>query len=109
MFRARCGGIPNDIAEVMLGFVQPSPPELSWNILFDEFEELLTSKRESASGPDGTSCSVYRSAGDRTLFIPKSSEVDDQGRIIRAPDALRPLILCNRDRKVITAPMCCGP
>ena len=76
-------------------------------------------KRESASGLDGTSCNVHRSAGDfgptflsvacqaclqgvalpagfgasRTLFIPKSSEEDDQGRIIRAPEALRPFIL----------------
>ena len=32
-------------------------------------------------------------AESRTVFVPKSSDIDDNGRIIRSPDALRPLTL----------------
>ena len=30
-------------------------------------------------------------AESRTVFIPQTSDIDDNGRIIRSPDALRPL------------------
>ena len=39
----------------------------------------------------------------RTVFIP-----DDTGRIVRSPDALRPLTLCNCDCKMITTAICFG-
>ena len=45
---------------------------------------------------------------NRTAFIPKSSTVDDFGLIVRSPDALRPLTLCNCDCKIITTAICFG-
>ena len=44
----------------------------------------------------------------RTVFIPKTSDIDDNGRIIRSPDALRPLTLCNCDCKLLTTAICPG-
>ena len=44
-------------------FVQRAPLALNWTIGLVELEELLASKRESATGPDGLPYSVYRSAG----------------------------------------------
>ena len=43
-----------------------------------------------------------RFAASRAVFIPKSSTVDENGLIVRSPDALRPLILCNCGCKIIT-------
>ena len=36
-------------------------------------------------------------AESRTVFFLKSSDVDNNGRIVRSPEALRPLTLCNCD------------
>ena len=47
-------------------------------------------------------------AESRTVFIPKSSDIDDNGRIIRSPDALRPLTLCNCDCEHLTSAICRG-
>ena len=47
-------------------------------------------------------------AESRTVFIPKASDIDDNGRIIRSPDALRPLTLCNCDCKLLTSTICRG-
>ena len=47
-------------------------------------------------------------AESRTVFIPKTSGIDDNGRIIRSPDALRPLTLCNCDCKLLTSAICRG-
>ena len=47
-------------------------------------------------------------AESRTVFIPKTSDIDDNGRIIRSPDALRPLTLCNCDCKLHTYAICRG-
>ena len=44
----------------------------------------------------------------RTVFIPKPSTVDDNGLIVRPPDVLRPLTLCNCDCKIITTEICFG-
>ena len=38
----------------------------------------------------------------------KTSDIDDNGRIIRSPDALRPLTLCNCDCKLLTSAICRG-
>ena len=83
-------------------------------------------------GPDGIPYSIYRCAGglgflfdaykrvleggavptelaaSRTVFIPESSTVDDNGLIARQPAALRPLTLCNCDCKIITTAICFG-
>ena len=116
IFRARTSDIPNDRAETMLALVQPAPPELSWNIGLDELEELLASKRESAPEQDVclTVCTALLAVLEQnfisllirqclqgatllvgfgaslTLFIPKSSQTDAHGHIIRSPEALRP-------------------
>ena len=42
------------------------------------------------------------------VFIPKSSDVDHNGRIVRSPEALRPLTLCNCDCKILTTAICRG-
>ena len=86
-------------------------------------------KKDSAPGPDGIPYGACRCAGglgsqflfnaykypseggtvselfaeSRTVFIPKTSDIDDNGRIIRSPEALRPLTLCNCDCKLLTA------
>ena len=58
-------------------------------------------------------CNAYKrvlegGAVIRTVFIPKSSTVDDNGLIVRPPDALRPLALCDCDCKIITTAICPG-
>ena len=47
-------------------------------------------------------------AESRTVFIPKTSDTDDIGRIIRSLDALRPLTLCNCVCKLLTSAICRG-
>ena len=47
-------------------------------------------------------------AESRTVLYPKTSDIDDNGRIIRSPDALRPLTLCNCDCKLLTSAICRG-
>ena len=46
--------------------------------------------------------------GSRTVFIPRYTDVDAEGIIIRSLEALRPLTQCNCDCKVIIAGMCHG-
>ena len=88
----------------------------------------------AAPGPDGIPYGVYRCAGglgskflfnayqavlegrnitdcfaeSRTVFIPKTSDTDDLGRIIRYPDALRSLTLCNCDCEPLASAFCRG-
>ena len=89
-------------------------------------------KKDSAPGPDGIPYGAYRCAGglgsqfhfnvyrlllgggtvpehfaeSRTVFFPRTPDIDDNGRIIRSPDALRPLTLCNCDCKLLTSAFC---
>ena len=110
-----------------------SPPEglvpldssINWTIDQAEFDDLLALKKDSALGPDGIPCGVDRCAWwpwfevslscfdcvaeSRTVFITKTSDTDDLGRIVRSPDALRPLTLCNFDCKILTSAICRGP
>ena len=98
-------------------FVQQAPDDISWTIDQAEFVDLLALKKDSAPGPDGIPYGAYRCAGclgskfpfnafrallegsavpdcsaeGRTVFIPKTSDIGDNGRIIRSPDALRPV------------------
>ena len=44
----------------------------------------------------------------RTVFVPISSDVDNNGWIIRSPEALRPLTLCKCDCKILTTATCRG-
>ena len=110
-----------------LRYVQKAPDHIRWDIDRNEFDELIASKKESAPGPDGIPQSLYRCAGglgshflydaykhvleggtvpalfaeSGTVFIPKSSDVDSNGRIVRSPEALRPLTVCNCDCKFL--------
>ena len=44
----------------------------------------------------------------RTVFIPTSSDVDNNGRIVRSAEALRPLTPCDCDSKILTSAICRG-
>ena len=119
--------------EDILGCVQQAPDHIRWTIDETEFDEIFALKKDSAPGPDGVPCGAYRCAGglgsqflfkacrallegavpdhfaeSRTVFITKTSHIDDNGRIIRLPDALRPLTLCNCDCKLLTSAICRG-
>ena len=61
-----------------------SAGDLSSQFLFNTFECLL----EGGTDPE-------QSAESRTVFISKTSDIDDNGRIIRSSKAFRPLTLCN--------------
>ena len=114
---------------IFLRFVRQPPDDINWTVDQAEFDDLLALKKDSASGPDGIPYVVYRCAGglgsklfyrayqavlegntipdcfaeSRTVFITKTSDTDDLGRIIRSLDALRPLTLCNCDCKLLTS------
>ena len=45
---------------------------------------------------------------EELFFIPKTSDIDDNGRIIQSLDALRPLTLCNCDCELLTSAICRG-
>ena len=66
-------------------------------LLHRAYQEVL----EGNTIPD---CSVE----SRTVFIPETSDTDDLGRVIRSPDALRPLTLCNCNCKLLTSAICRG-
>ena len=94
----------------------------------------MATKKESAPGPDGISCSIERCAGglgshllfnaytrvlaggavatefagSRTVLIPKTSFVDDDGVIVRPPDASHPMTLCDGYCNIITTAICFG-
>ena len=116
VFQARVEGQRHHHHENILRYVQKAPDDIRWEIDRNEFDELMATKKESAPGPDGIPCSLYRCAGglgsqflfnapkhvleggtisalfaeSRTVFIPKSSDADNNGRIVRSPEALRP-------------------
>ena len=120
--------------EDILRYVQQAPDDISWTIDQAEFDDLLALKKDSAPGPDGIPYGACRCAGDLgskfllnaykavlegnaipdcfaesgTVFTPKTSDIDDNGRIIRSPDALRPLTLRNCDCKLLTSAICRG-
>ena len=100
----------------------------------NEFDELMATKKESAPDLDGIPYSLHRCAGglgsqflfnaykhvveggtipalfaeSRTVFLPNCSDVDNNGRIVRSPGALRLLTLCNCDCKILTTAICRG-
>ena len=124
VFQARIEGETHHCHETILRYVGKST------------EMNLTNfgpqQKESAPGPDGIPYSFYRCAGglgsqflynaykhvleggaipaffpeSRTVFLRKSSDVDNNGRIVRSPEALRPLTLCKCDCKILTTAIC---
>ena len=134
IFQARDEGPRNHRHEDILRFVQHALDDIRWTVDKTDFDDLLALEKDSASGPDGIPHGVYRCAGgldskflfhayqavlegsaipdcfaeSRTIFIPKTSDIDDNGKIIRSPDALRPLTLCNCDCKLLTSAICRG-
>ena len=121
IFQAREESPRHHQHEGILRYVQKALDDIRWTIDQAEFDDLLALKKDSAPGSDGIPYSAYRCAGGlgskflfnaysavlegsaipdcfaerRTVFIPKTSDIDDNGRIIRSPDALRPLTLCD--------------
>ena len=47
-------------------------------------------------------------ADSTTVFIPKFSDADNNGRIVRSSEDLRPSTLCNCDCKILTPAICRG-
>ena len=133
-FQARVEGPRHHQHEDILRFVPKAPDDIRWTIDRTEFDELVAMKKDSALGPDGIPYGAYRCAeglgsqflfnaykflleggtvpehfaGSRTVIIPKTSDIDDNGRMIRSPDALRLLTLCNCDCKLLTSAICRG-
>ena len=62
---------------------------LGSRILFNEYNQVLEPKVE-------------------TVFISKTSDIDDNGRIIGSQEALRPLTLCKCSCKLLTTAVCRG-
>ena len=134
IFQAREEGPRHRQHEDIFRYVQQALDDISWTNDQVEFDDLLALKRDSAPGSDRIPFGAYRCAGglgskflfnvytavlegnaipdccaeSRTVFIPKTSDIDDNGRIIRSPDALRPLTLCNCDCKLHTSAICRG-
>ena len=134
IFQARVEGPRHHQYENILRYVQKAHDDIRWTIYRAEFDELAALKKDSAPGPDGIPYGACNCAGglgaqfllnaeksvrrevlflnifaeSRTVFIPKTADVDDNGRIIRSPDALRPLTLCNCDCKLLTSAICRG-
>ena len=134
IFQAREEGPRHHQHEDILRYAQHAPDDISWTNDQAAFDELLAVKKDSAPGPDGIPCGVYRCAGglgskfllhaykavlegsvtpdcfaeSRTVLIPKSSDVDNNERIVRSPEALRPLTLCNCDCKLLASAICRG-
>ena len=101
-----------------------APEDFQWKVDKQEFDEMIATKNllldqmvfpksiyrcAGGSGSrflfDAYRCVLEGGAvsthfgGSRTVFIPKSSTAEDFGLIVRSPDALRPLTLCNCDCK----------
>ena len=131
-FESRTEGERHHCQETLLGYVEKAPDDIQWEIDKREFDNIMATKKETAPGSDGIPKSIFWCAGglrcqflfdayqrvleggavpsqfaaSRTVFIPKSSTVDDNGLIVISPDALRPL--CNCDCKIITTEICFG-
>ena len=133
IFQARVEGQRHHHYENILRYVQKAPDDIRWIIDKNEFDELIYTRKQSAPGPDGIPCSFHSCAvglgsqvlfnaykhvleggtvrvlfpESRTVFIPKSSDVDNDGRLVRSPEASRPLTLCC-DCKILTSAICRG-
>ena len=63
IFEARIEGDRQHCHEIILGYVQKAPDDIRWEIDRNEFDKLMATKRESASGPVGVPYSICRCAG----------------------------------------------
>ena len=127
IFQARIEGERHHLHETILRYVQKAPNDTRWEIDRNEFDELMAGKKnwlQALTGAGGLGSQfLYKAykhvieggpipalfAASRTVFIPKSSDVDNNGRIVGSPEALRPFTLCNCDCKILTAAICRGP
>ena len=106
-------------AEDILRFVRKDLDDIRWSNDKTEFDDLLAVKKDSHPGPDGIPCGAYRCVGglgsqflcnayrapleggnvpdhlpeSRIFLNTETSDMDDNGWIVRSPDALRPLTL----------------
>ena len=83
--------------QVLMAFRIASTGRHGFAVLFNAYKHVL----------EGGSIPVLF-AQSRTVFIPKPSNVDNNGRIVRSPEALRPLTLCKCDCKILTTAICRG-
>ena len=49
--------------ETILEQFQKAPDDIQWEIDKRELDEMIAAKKESSSGPDGITCSIYRCSG----------------------------------------------
>ena len=112
-------------------YLETAPCDIQWQIHQHEFDEMVATKRNpllalmefrTASTDvqgdwDQGFLKAYQHvlagglfpaqfAAGKTVIIPKSSDADNNGFIVRSTDALRPLILCNCDCKILTTAIC---
>ena len=109
-------------------FIQKCPA-INWTISLESFSALLTSRKNSAPGPDGLPIGVWRDAGPSavlllyrayldvlasgycpsdfwgslSVFIPMGNDASDAGEAAATPEDLRPICLTNTDAKLIIA------
>ena len=127
IFEARADGERHFCHETLLRYVQKAAGDKQWEIDTHEFDDMMATKK-FAPGPEGFSivstgerqglgsqflfdaCQCVLEgvavpayfAASRTVFIPKFSDVDDNGLIARPLDALHPWTLCYCDCWIIT-------
>ena len=117
--------------ETIFSYVQRAPDSICREIDRNEFDERLAIKKESAPGPDGfhiASTDVreawvlgfsttpinmslalsLRCLLKAELFSSPSPQMTTTIRIVRSPEALRRLTLCNCDCKILTTAICRG-
>ena len=62
VFESRTEGERPHWYETILQYVQKASDDIQWEIDKREFDEMMATKKESAPGPDGIPCSIYRCA-----------------------------------------------
>ena len=62
-FEARERHYQDHSCETIFGCVQGAPDDIQLSLCQGKLDDMLVSKKDSALGPDGLSCSVYRCAG----------------------------------------------
>ena len=133
-FQARIEGERRHCYETFLRYVQKAPDDIRCSIDRNEFDELMATKKNSLQVLTGFSYSLYKCARglgsqflfkaykhvleggavpalfaeSSTVFIRKSFDVDNNGRIVRSLGALRPLTLCKCDCEILTTAICRG-
>ena len=123
IFQARVEGPKHHQYEAIIRYVQIAPNDILWTIdtknctnslllllALTKFQMVPTSVLEAwalrSSSMLTSLCwkeePFQNLSLGRTVFIPNTSDINDSGRLVRSPDALRPLTLCNGDCKLLT-------